>query len=435
MSQLSPRTFERITRLAAEARPLALDDPSLDAMIGRALEASEASVTSRPARLADEGGREGVPSTAPRHGTARRPSPRPIAARRPAILGALAGAALAAAALLGYLAGPPAVEAPGRDAATAPELGGAPSWLALPSGDRLAVAQGTRYELASIGPRRRVSVARGALLADVSPLGEGEAFAVRTPHGRVEVRGTVFTVDVREGRTVVRVHEGRVRVTTGGRTRVLIRGQRVRMDGERFDAGEAPSPGERALREPARAAVARRAAPVEVRVDEAPGGEPVARVVEPDPARSAQPAPVEAPPPSRPPRPAYARRWIEAGEPGRALEAAELALERGYHGATWQMVRGDALLALDRPAEAVAAYERAAAGFGSALSARAGYAAALIRFRRLGDPRGALSTLARFRCVEGDSPVAGRAVGLRREIRHVLGRSTSGGAARSLGAP
>src|SRR5688500_5000265 len=104
-----------------------------------------------------------------------------------------------------------------------------PMWrpleLALPTGDRLAASPGAQFELLKTGPRsRRIALRSGSAVFAVEPLASGETFAVQTPHAYVEVRGTVFSVDVEAGATRVRVHEGAVQVQGRDGVRALRAG-------------------------------------------------------------------------------------------------------------------------------------------------------------------------------------------------------------------
>jgi len=67
---------------------------------------------------------------------------------------------------------------------------------------------------------------KGEIVADVDPKRHGPPFVVQTPHGRVRVTGTVFSVDVDADHTVVRVLRGRVEATdASGQVRTLKLGQ------------------------------------------------------------------------------------------------------------------------------------------------------------------------------------------------------------------
>lgn len=70
-----------------------------------------------------------------------------------------------------------------------------------------------------------VQLTAGQAQFTVDPLPPGGIFAVQTPHARVEVIGTAFSVDVVNGCSQVKVSEGRVRVLQGDRVRFLNAGQ------------------------------------------------------------------------------------------------------------------------------------------------------------------------------------------------------------------
>ena len=98
--------------------------------------------------------------------------------------------------------------------------------LELPTGDRV-VAVGpadVRLLSATVGARR-IALRQGAALFDVEAAGGGH-FEVETPHLRVEVVGTIFSVEVLPAGSRVRVYEGRVRVREGDEERLLARGER-----------------------------------------------------------------------------------------------------------------------------------------------------------------------------------------------------------------
>lgn len=122
------------------------------------------------------------------------------------------------------------------------------------------------------------------------------------------------------------------------------------------------------------------------------------------------------PPAELPPTPTSVRRLLLEG---RAEEA--LGIARQEQGGAWRMVEADALRALRRYDEAVAAYERAAGQLSGGMAAQAGYLAASTRFRQ-GDARGALSTLDGSSAMAPGSPLAERATALRVRLLHRLGR-------------
>jgi hypothetical protein len=124
-------------------------------------------------------------------------------------------ALLCAAALLALVAGFAWQRAP---AGTNIAVGASdrPLRIALKTGDSLLLAPGSELAvLEQRSERRRVRLARGRVLFDVAKLAAGEGFEVEAESARVRVLGTIFSVEVSAGRTLVRVYEGRVAV--GGR--------------------------------------------------------------------------------------------------------------------------------------------------------------------------------------------------------------------------
>ena len=111
----------------------------------------------------------------------------------------LAGASGASAQVLG-----------GCDAATL----GDPPRSAFQCGGGLVIeaeaAQALRLVSGDASPER-VSVESGAVFVEIAP--RAGSFQILTPHAIASVRGTVFAVDVEEGRTSVLVLEGEVGVS------------------------------------------------------------------------------------------------------------------------------------------------------------------------------------------------------------------------------
>ena len=87
------------------------------------------------------------------------------------------------------------------------------------------------------------------------------------------------------------------------------------------------------------------------------------------------------------------------------------------------MLEADALRALRRYREAADAYDRAAAGLSDSQASQAGYLAASVRSRHLGDATGALSSLDRSGADRPGSPLAERALALRARILNQEGRT------------
>ncbi len=78
---------------------------------------------------------------------------------------------------------------------------------------------------------RRVRLESGRLVAALAPLGPGQRFTVETLVGTVSAIGTVFAVEIHEGRTWVTVLEGRVELRDPT-VRALAAGQRTSLRGE-----------------------------------------------------------------------------------------------------------------------------------------------------------------------------------------------------------
>lgn len=86
---------------------------------------------------------------------------------------------------------------------------------------------------------RRLRLESGRLVAALAPLGPGQRFTVETLVGTVSAIGTVFAVEVYEGRTWVTVLEGRVEVRDPT-VRLLTAGHRTSLRGE--VPGDEPTP-------------------------------------------------------------------------------------------------------------------------------------------------------------------------------------------------
>lgn len=144
---------------------------------------------------------------------ARAMGPRP----RPVWPWLVAGAAAAAAVFFG-LSRPPAVPE-GAESVVALETSDPP---AAPPTTPPPAAEGVRYVAEGADAVYRVEtpginqkvvhLSAGTATFEVAPVPAGGLFAVQTPHGRVEVVGTRFTVAVGARCSRVSVSEGRVRV-------------------------------------------------------------------------------------------------------------------------------------------------------------------------------------------------------------------------------
>jgi ferric-dicitrate binding protein FerR (iron transport regulator) len=80
------------------------------------------------------------------------------------------------------------------------------------SGLTIEAEKDTKYRVLD---QKRVEVTSRAVLVDVTP-GRRGGFQVLTPHAIASVRGTLYTVDVKEGQTEVFVSRGRVSVSDRG---------------------------------------------------------------------------------------------------------------------------------------------------------------------------------------------------------------------------
>jgi len=103
----------------------------------------------------------------------------------------------------------------------------------LSTGTELAVEHDTNLEFESGGPVQRFFLGQGTLQAKVAKLSDGQRFVVRTPDAEVEVRGTVFRVEIVEpdaacaggARTRVSVSEGLVEVRGAGASTYIHPGE------------------------------------------------------------------------------------------------------------------------------------------------------------------------------------------------------------------
>lgn len=362
--------------------------------------------------------------------------PLAVPGRRSAMPIAFAVAGIAAAFALGWgLRGAPESDGAAETARPAPEPSVEPSpapapgvrlsEITLPTGDVLHASEGADWAVRALETERRLAVDAGAVLFDVAPR-EGERFVVRTPHGQVEVLGTIFSVTVEGGRTVVRVYEGRVLVRFGDTFRILGAREAISVAEHGWSVEPAPGRVDAAMERIAFAASARRASlarPVPVASPVADG--PSAPV----PELAAEPVASDPMYGDSIPRPSFARRWIADGQPARARAVAHRAIADGYHAPTWRMVEGDALLALDAPVEAERAYALAAQGYGDALAARAAHRAAQVRLDHLGDPEGAVRLIDRY-MADAEPEVGSRLVALRARAMRAQGAGSQLGVPR-----
>lgn len=357
---------------------------------------------------------------------AARPAPPKLWARRRAAA-IFAAAAIAAGALLGWFGW------------QAMDGGSDPTALELPSGDRLTITSGASFRIERAEPAERlIELDGGTMLFDVVPLERDERFLVVTPHVRVEVRGTVFSVEVEESSSRVRVFAGRVEVFEGSRRttvdadQILVSsarqlasleddgplGEIAREAARRHDARAQHDPRELPIvvGEPTRAEVE-----VEAPVEEE---EETARVVRTEPVRTeaevaetleevamVEEAPIAAP------TVAEVRAWIANGEAQRALDHAS-----AQSGGNWKMLEAEALRAMGRFEEAVVAFRQAAGDLGGGQGATAAFNAAQVAFRDLRDPRRAIDILDQENTAAPGAPLEERALALRVKALRSAGR-------------
>lgn len=290
-----------------------------------------------------------------------------------------------------------------------------PLELALPSGDRVVASPAADLELLmNAAHTRRIALRSGSAVFSVRRLASGETFAVQTPQAYVEVRGTVFSVDVARGVTRVRVHEGAVQVQSEAGVRRLQAGERYGSDG---------------------AAVPELAAPLAARATELTR-ERLERTPEPLD-RDAAIGPGHESPTERPDATAAlvaARAQLEAGDAGAALAAALTVRSSKALRGEWLMLQGDALRSLGRAREAVDAYAQAEAALEPLPSAQAAFKAADLCLRVLSDPAATLRVVDRARLDADGAPLRERALLLRIEASQRLGLSVRALAQRYLAA-
>jgi ferric-dicitrate binding protein FerR (iron transport regulator) len=213
------------------------------------------------------------------------------------------------------------------------------SQLGFGNGTRIALAPSSRLRVDALGKTRRFSLLTGRLQAHVAKLANGERFIVDTPGSEVEVRGTVFTVNVagpssacRRETTTVEVSEGAVWVKAQDNQVVLRPGQRWAVPCAEPAGTPAPQPGA-AAETPSVPAATESAQPAVA------AGRSVARKLAPrvaarslDTAAAAPPAPLappaESPRAEQPPLPVPVSRLAEQND---LLSAAMSAERLGQH--------------------------------------------------------------------------------------------------------
>jgi hypothetical protein len=362
---------------------------------------------------------------------------RAVAPRRRGFAWPIATLAFACLAAYAWFAHPPAPPAP------APALAAEPLRLTLPTGDRLVGTAGARFEIVELAPAsRRLQLHTGAMVFDVAHVTADQRFSVATDHATVIATGTVFSVDASATATRVHVFEGSVAIEHDGKRDSLAANASLSSDNSESGPASITAAGEDFARERASAAppsapavaIAQPAAPaadtsprttsasapttpspVDVprsptatSRDAAPSGDtPPSRTAITPPGTDAPRAPrtaVTAPSVSTSiePRPservatpsdlASARADIAAGRYAEALAAANAPLREGESGA-WDLVKGDALRAVGRTAEAADAFESAARALAAPARLEAAYSAAYLRHHDLKDHARALVDL------------------------------------------
>jgi hypothetical protein len=352
---------------------------------------------------------------------AERPSPARRSVRRWMV--AVAGAAaIAAAALMTWFVGD-AVQ-------STPE----PTALELPSGDRLTATPGAAFRIERAeAAERLIEIDGGTMLFEVVPLETEERFLVVTPHVRVEVRGTVFSVEVERERSRVRVFAGRVDVFEGSR-RTTVDADQVLVSTTRAlasleDDGPLGELGREAARHhTTRSSIDPRELPIVIG-EPARAEETVAAIAE-----EAEPRPVRAPrgvaltevaeAPETPeviatePDEVEVRGWIVRGEATRALAYAD-----AHEGGSWRMIEAEALRASGRFQESVVEFELAASALSGSQKATAVFNAAQVSFREARNPAGAIVILDRWSATEPGAPLEERALALRVRALRAAGRT------------
>jgi hypothetical protein len=307
---------------------------------------------------------------------------------------------------------------PAQASAVAPApQAGEPSRLRLATGDALTAVEGAEFEVRSaLAEQREVKLHDGTMLFDVAPLGSEQHFQVVTPELRVDVVGTVFTVDTRGGRSVVRVYEGHVEVRYQGRT------LRLRV-GDLFTS-DARAPGHDALAGEALAAATRRharpPAAVEVEVARTAPAATWATSASVD-AAGAHATTERHPPPTL--NLEQARRLLQRGELTSSLAAADAAIaERAEPLGQWYLLRAQVGARTGRMADAAHDLELAAVYLPGREAHDAAYDAAVLYFEQLQDGARALHVLKASGVVGPDKFVEARGLELRVRLLQSLGR-------------
>jgi hypothetical protein len=338
--------------------------------------------------------------------------------------------AVAAVVVLGFVArgllgvGVTSVEVAARDR---------PLRLALKSGDTLVAAPGAELQIMQQeAEARRVRVSQGAALFDVVPLSKGQSFRVETADVSLTVVGTVFTVEVLRGRTVVRVYEGKV----------SVRGVIVAAGGVWVSTGEIASLSVRPLDDEARQAARAREIIVQPSLPAAAGQPEFAskRFLGVDDAPAPRVSPL---PSSSQPGAASAASKTFAAAPvvqeGASLADARALLERGNtedalaiadaHASelsgAWTLLSADALRALGRFSDAMLRYQQAAHMLAAGEAEAAAFTAASIALHQMADPLRAMALLDAYHLDDDQARLRERATVLHVDALLALGQSSA----------
>ncbi len=115
--------------------------------------------------------------------------------------------------------------------------GGTPFHVPEGTGTKVNLKDGSKLWIGPLaelavddGKNARVRITSGRLLAQVTPTNETESLRVITKHATVIVHGTTFSVWADGERSVVRLHEGEIRLEVGGKSISVQPGSEVEVD-------------------------------------------------------------------------------------------------------------------------------------------------------------------------------------------------------------
>lgn len=263
----------------------------------------------------------------------------------------------------------------------------APSILQLRTGDRIALEGEAQVAIEEQrDDLRRVRLTGGAAAFDVRRRGADQHFVVVTPHLRVNVLGTVFTVSVDDVESRVEVHEGRVEVVSDGEAVELEAGGGI----SSRDGVAEPATGQGSVF----GAFVRLA--VAARRDEPP---PIAE--------------------RAPPTLSILRRWLRERRYRDVLRTCERAQRR--EDLEWLVLEGDAARGAGQTARAAQLLSRASERASPTRAVHYGYQAAQL-FVREGQEARAIEVLERSRADAPASPLEERALFLRAQALSRLHR-------------